>query len=224
MIYQTTGAQPAGASLAERAYGKIKELILSLELKPGQYVNEQELCTRTGTGRMPVHQAVHRLMSEGLLHVMPRKGIIIAAESVNEVLAAMEARAAFEPNIAALAAQRAGPPHIKQMEKLLRQSRKIADQRFRKEFMALDRLFHTVVAEASGNRILVDAQRPLQERSARIWSLIVMRRADGLRMTQDEHEAVFDAIRRANPDAARRAMEVHLASLCRRLEDGADSL
>src|SRR5579864_9362662 len=108
MIYH----QGAGASLSERAYEHIKELILSLELKPGQYVNEHELCTLTGTGRMPVHQAVHRLMSEGLLHVMPRKGIIIARESLNEVLAAMEARAAVEPNIAALAAERAKPEHI----------------------------------------------------------------------------------------------------------------
>src|SRR5579864_8612565 len=172
MIYH----QGAGASLSERAYAHIKELILSLELKPGQFVNEHELCTVTGTGRMPVHQAVHRLMSEGLLKVKPRKGIIIGSESVDEVLAAMEARAAVEPNIAALAAERATPQHVTQMEKLLRQSGRIADQRFRKEFMALDRVFHAVVAEASGNRILVDAQRPLQERSASIWSQIAMRR------------------------------------------------
>jgi DNA-binding GntR family transcriptional regulator len=70
--------------------------------------------------------------------------------------------------------------------------------------------------------MLVDAQRPLQERSARIWSVTVMRRPDGLRMTQDEHEAVFDAIRRGDRDGARRAMQVHIASLRRRMKDGAD--
>lgn len=208
--------------MSERAYEAIKERILSLELRPGQFVNENELCKLIGMGRMPVHQAVHRLMTDGLLKVIPRKGIVIGAASLNEVLAALEARGAVEPNIAALAAERATPEQIRHMEKLLKQSRKVADQRFRREFMALDRLFHAAVAEAAGNRMLVDAQRPLQERSARIWSLIVMRHPDGLRMTQEEHEAVFDAIRRGDRDAARRAMQVHLASLRRRMKQGAE--
>jgi DNA-binding GntR family transcriptional regulator len=213
----------AGVSLSEQAYEAIKGRILSLELKPGQFVNEHELCSMVGMGRMPVHQAVHRLMTEGLLRVIPRKGIIIGANSLNEVLTALEARGAVEPNIAALAAERATPQQVRQLEKLLKQSRKVADQRFRKEFMDLDRLFHAAVAEAAGNKMLADAQRPLQERSARIWSLIVMRHPDGLRMTQEEHEAVFEAIRRGDRDAARRAMQVHLASLRRRMKDGADS-
>lgn len=218
MIYKSA----PGISLSDRAYEAIKERILSLELKPGQFVNERELCTMIGMGRMPVHQAVHRLMTDGLLRVIPRKGIIIGAESLNEVVTAMEARNAVEPNIAALAAERATPEQVRQIEKLLKQSRKFADQRFRKEFMNLDRLFHAAVAEAAGNPMLADAQRPLQERSARIWSLIVMRRPDGLRMTQEEHEAVFEAIRRGDREGARRAMQMHLASLNRRLKDGAD--
>ncbi len=219
MIYN----KAASGSLSERAYEAIKERILSLELRPGQFVNEAELGQLVSMGRMPVHQAVHRLMTEGLLKVIPRKGIIIGAESANEVLQALEARGAVEPNIAALAAERATPQQVSHMQKLLKQSRKVADQRFRREFMDLDRLFHAAVAEAAGNRMLADAQRPLQERSARIWSLIVMRHPDGLRMTQEEHEAVFDAIRRGDRDGARRAMQLHVASLRRRMKDGADS-
>jgi DNA-binding FadR family transcriptional regulator len=49
-----------------------------------------------------------------------------------------------------------------------------------------------------------------------------MRRPDGLRMTQEEHEAVFDAIRRGDRDGARRAMQLHIASLRRRMKDGSD--
>jgi DNA-binding GntR family transcriptional regulator len=218
VIYKTAAAAP----LSQRAYEAIKERILSLELRPGQFINEAELCKLTGMGRMPVHQAVHRLMTDRLLKVIPRKGIIIGAESANEVDEALEARGAVEPHIAALAAERATPDQVKEIEKLLRQSRKFVDQRFRREFMALDRLFHAAVAEAAGNKMLVDAQRPLQERSARIWSVSVMRRPDGLRLTQEEHEAVFDAIRRGDRDAARRAMQVHIASLRRRMKDGTD--
>jgi DNA-binding GntR family transcriptional regulator len=212
----------ASERLSERAYAAIKERILSLELRPGQFVNEQALCAMVGMGRMPVHQAVHRLMTDGLLEIMPRKGIIIGADSLNEVLTGLEARSVLEPHITALAADRATPEQIEAMERVLAQSRRIVDQRFRREFMELDRHFHQAVAEASGNHVLVDVQRPLHERSARIWSLVVMRRADGLRLTQEEHEAVLEAIRRRDQEAARQAMQNHLASLRRRVKEGAD--
>ncbi|HKF08664.1 MAG TPA: GntR family transcriptional regulator [Xanthobacteraceae bacterium] len=208
--------------LSERAYEAIKERILSLELRPGQFVNEQGLCAMVGMGRMPVHQAVHRLMTDGLLEIMPRKGIIIGPDSLNEVLTGLEARSVLEPHITALAADRARPEQIEAMERVLAQSRRIVDQRFRREFMELDRHFHQAVAEASGNHVLVDVQRPLHERSARIWSLVVMRHADGLRLTQEEHEAVLEAIKRRDQEAARQAMQNHLASLRQRVKEGAD--
>jgi DNA-binding GntR family transcriptional regulator len=214
--------QRASERLSERAYEAIKERILSLDLRPGQFVNEQGLCAMVGMGRMPVHQAVHRLMTDGLLEIMPRKGIIIGTDSLNEVLTGLEARSVLEPHITALAADRARPEQIETMERVLAQSRRIVDQRFRREFMELDRRFHQAVAEASGNHVLVDVQRPLHERSARIWSLIVMRRADGLRLTQEEHEAVLEAIKRRDQVAARQAMQNHLASLRRRVQEGAD--
>jgi DNA-binding GntR family transcriptional regulator len=214
--------QRASERLSERAYEAIKERILSLDLRPGQFVNEQGLCAMVGMGRMPVHQAVHRLMTDGLLEIMPRKGIIIGTDSLNDVLTGLEARSVLEPHITALAADRARPEQIEAMERVLAQSRRIVDQRFRREFMELDRRFHQAVAEASGNHVLVDVQRPLHERSARIWSLIVMRRADGLRLTQEEHEAVLEAIKRRDQEAARQAMQDHLASLRRRVKEGAD--
>ena len=175
-------------SLAVQAYEAIKARILSLELRPGQFVNEHSLCSMLDMGRMPVHQAVHRLQAEGLLEILPRKGIIIRPDSLNEIFALLEARSAVEPNIAALAAERASRAQVREMERLLRQSKRYVDQRFRQEFMAIDRVFHHAVAEAAGNAILVDARRPLHERSALIWNLIVMRRPDGLQLTQDEHE------------------------------------
>ena len=211
-----------GGSLSEQAYEAIKARILSLDLRPGQFVNEQGLCKMVSMGRTPVHQAVHRLMADGLLEIIPRKGIIIGADSVNEVMTAIEARSVVEPSITALAAERANPEQIRAMDRILARSRKIVDQRFRRAFMELDRQFHQAVAEAAGNRILVDAQRPLHERSAGIWGLQVMRRSDGLRLTQEEHEAVLNAIRRGDREAARRAMQAHLTSLRRRAKQGAD--
>jgi DNA-binding GntR family transcriptional regulator len=214
------GDSPA-TSLREQAYQAIKERILALELKPGQFLNELTLCEMLGMGRMPVHQAVHRLMADGLLEIIPRRGIVIRPDSLNEILTLLEARGAVEPNIAALAAERATRDQIATLQRLLRESARLVDQRHRGAFMAVDRAFHQAVAEAAGNVILVDAQRPLHERSVVIWHV---RRfvSDGLRRTQQEHEAVFAAIKRKDPEAARAAMQAHLDGLGKRLVQASD--
>jgi DNA-binding GntR family transcriptional regulator len=206
-------------SLADRAYVTIKEMILALELRPGLFLNELALCQMLGIGRTPVHQAVHRLMAEGLLDVVPRKGLIIRPDSLNEILALLEARTAVEPNIAGLAAERATADQVREMERLLRESAKRTDQRRRAEFMAIDRAFHARIAEAAGNLMLVDAQRPLHERSSRIWHSQWWQ-DDDLKTTQAEHAAILDGIARGDRQAAARAMAAHLESLRRRIVRG----
>lgn len=209
----------ARGSLADRAYERIKEKILALELRPGLFLNELTLRQMLRIGRTPVHQAVHRLMAEGLLEVVPRKGLIIRPDSLNEILALLEARLAVEPNIAGLAAERATAEEVREMERLLRESARLTDQRRRAEFMAIDRAFHARIAEAAGNPMLVDAQRPLHERSTRIWHSQWWQQ-DDLKTTQAEHAAILEGIARRDRQSAARAMTAHLESLRRRIVRG----
>ncbi len=210
------GASESALPLAERAYEALKQKILRLELQPGQFLNEQKLCQLLELGRTPVHQAVHRLMLEGLIEIIPRKGLIIRPDSLNELLSLLEARWALEPNIAALAAERADPTRIKELQRMLSEASKLTDQRFRQRFMEIDRAFHALVAQAAGNQVLADLMRPLHERSARIWRLPVRNPAD-LKITQVEHEAVLDGILKGDRTAAAKAMQQHITSLRRRL-------
>jgi DNA-binding GntR family transcriptional regulator len=213
-------AEKSRPSLADDAYQAIKARILSLELRPGLFINEQTLSDVIGIGRMPVHQAVHRLKTEGLLDVIARKGIVIRATSLNELRALLEARGAVEPSIAALAAERADARQIKAMRRLLAQSRAHLDQqRDRHRFMELDRAFHQAVAEAAANTVLAEAQRPLHERSVRVWMVRVWA-PDGLKMTQYEHERILEGIADHDPAAARSAMTEHLDKLRARIIEG----
>jgi DNA-binding GntR family transcriptional regulator len=202
--------------LSQQAYERIKGSILSFELRPGLFINETNLCALTGLGRMPVHQAIHRLQAEGLIEVIPRKGLVIRADSMKDIVTLIEARLAIEPNIVALAAQRIQPDQVSQLRRLLKQSAALVDQSQRKAFSVIDRLFHGVVAQAAGNRILADTLRPLHERSDLMWHLRIMP-ADGLKVTQKEHEAVLKAIVERDPQAAWKAMHAHLTSLQARI-------
>ncbi|NBY62673.1 MAG: GntR family transcriptional regulator, partial [Betaproteobacteria bacterium] len=128
---------------SELAYLSIKEKILSMELRPGSFLNEIKLCEMTSLGRMPVHQAIHRLQIEGLIEVLPRKGIVIRSDSLHDVLSLLEARLAMEPNVAALAAERISDEQIKQVKVLLKNSSLLLNQRQRESFSVIDREFHS---------------------------------------------------------------------------------
>ena len=214
-----TPAAERPLSLSDRAYAEIKQKILSLEFGPGEFLNEMGIASMLGLGRTPVHQAVHRLKADGLLEVIPRKGILVRPDSLNEVLALLEARLALEPGIAALAADRVTPEQVIGIRALLAQSGRITHQKHRQQFMAIDRAFHGLVAGGAGNPILAEAIRPMHERSTRIWHLQVWQ-ADDLAVTQTEHEAILDAIARGDRSGAARAMQQHLASLRRRIMRG----
>ena len=210
-------------SLEETAYLQLKELILTLQLRPGMFLNELSLSEMLGIGRMPIHQAVQRLKAECLVEVIPRKGLVIRPDSLKDMLSLLEARLAIEPNITALAAERATKEQIAALKKIMMDSKLIVKQSERMSFMSLDRAFHALIGDATGNKILADAQRPLHERSELIWQLRVMRE-DGLVVNQREHMNIFTAIAERDAHAARKAMEDHLHSLHNRILEGSMDL
>jgi len=70
--HQPKAADPS-LSLRDQAYFEIKRRINRLEYRPGAYLNEAQISRPLKIGRTPVHQALDRLMLEGLVQVIPRK-------------------------------------------------------------------------------------------------------------------------------------------------------
>src|SRR5574344_1535579 len=99
MIQPKKGDGPESLSLplAEKAYIAIKKMILENELKPGDQINVAQLCTLLSIGRSPIHQAIHRLDREGLVAILPRKGILIKAETIDSFLSLIDSRLLVEP-------------------------------------------------------------------------------------------------------------------------------
>ena len=100
------------ASLADQAFEDIKEKILKLYFLPGQYLNEGALCALLKVGRTPVHQALQRLQHEGLVEIMPRKGVIVQPGSIPEILKILDSRATIEADLARNAADPCKMPRM----------------------------------------------------------------------------------------------------------------
>src|SRR5262249_1178805 len=87
-------------SLVAKAYAEIKEKIITLYFLPGQYLNEGAISALLQVGRTPVHQALQRLELEGLVEIMPRKGVVVLPDSISEIIKILESRAAVEAELA----------------------------------------------------------------------------------------------------------------------------
>jgi DNA-binding GntR family transcriptional regulator len=199
------------ASLRDAAYDAIKHRIITCAFRPGEYINELQLSSMLKIGRTPVHQALDRLMIEGLVDVIPRKGVIVRPVSLNEVLQIIETRLVNESYCSRLAAERADNSDIAELADVLKRTKHWTSMRNVENMMLLDREFHLLVARAAKNDVLTELLRSLHERSLRFWFISLNAPAQ-YESVHDQHAAIFAAIRQRDPDKSEAAMRAHIES------------
>jgi len=89
-------ADPVDGLLTEWAYRRIEELIVTLQLPSGQVLSESELIEELGIGRTRVREALQRLAFEGLVVIMPRRGVLVSEINHTKQLALPELRCEVE--------------------------------------------------------------------------------------------------------------------------------
>ncbi|MGE4369633.1 MAG: GntR family transcriptional regulator [Burkholderiaceae bacterium] len=204
-------ASAAKLPMQEAAYQRIKQEIMSLNFAPGDYLNELTLCSQLGIGRTPVHIALRRLMHEGLVEIVPRKGSMVKPLSLDEILQLTEVRLCNEVLCARLAAVRATKEDIVAMTALLERSDSASARGDAAERLALGRQFHQLISKAACNSVLADILSTLYDRSLRYW-VISMREPQRHVPVGREHWEILHAIQQRDPDAAAESARKHVES------------
>lgn len=196
-------------SLRDAAYEAIKHRIITCAFRPGEYINEAYVSAMLGIGRTPVHQAIDRLMLEGMLDVIPRKGVIVKPVSLDEIMQIVEVRLLNEVHCGRLAAERADSDEIRHLGDILARAQQWIEARSSEQLMLLDREFHGVLARAAKNVVLTDVLAKLHDRSLRFW-FISLNRPGHHESVQAQHEAILDSIARRDAIGAEQAMRGHI--------------
>lgn len=205
------------ASLSDSAYDALRERVLNLTLPAGELLNERWICELVGLGRTPVHQALQRLHQEGLLEIVPRKGVLVKPDSVSRIIDLLDARSIIEPVLAGRAARRALPEDIKALKQITAPLREQTDKAISVDrFIERDRAFHAKLAEIGGTPVLIEMQKSLHERAMRFWYSDLWRTLDEDKAA-NEHAAVVAAIERGDARAAEAAMRQHINEITARL-------
>lgn len=195
-------SQKRAAPAKERVYRELKAAILSLELKPGEAIVESVVGERYGISRTPAREALSRLVDEGLVEVVPRKGYFVAEVTLQDVLESYHLRILLEPEAAAHAAQRAGVEEVAAL-------RTNMEQHMQRATTEGNREFHLLIAKASGNQRLARLIGQLLddvERVAMLDPYMLSPSGSG----HDEHLVIIEALERQEPEAARAGMKSHL--------------
>ena len=204
-------AAPASeaASLAHQAYLAIRELIVSLELRPGSMVNERELMARLGLGRTPVREAVGRLEQERLVEVFPRRGTFVTGVDSRDLASICDVRAPLEGHAARLAAERADDHDREQLRALLAEleaGHVLGDR----ALMAFDERIHGAVYRCTHNAYLEATLGEYYRLALRIWFLALEQPRELARAVL-EHRRLLEAILAGDGDRAEQIMRAHVA-------------
>ena len=196
------------ASLAERAYHAIREMIVSLELRPGAVIDERALMERLGIGRTPTREALRRLAQERLVEVYPRRGMFVTSVEIRDLASLTEVRSLLESHVARLAAQRATDEDRSALESLLDELESRADLDT-SELMALDERIHRQVYSSAHNPFLESTLEEYYVLALRIWYL-ALDRAQELEEAVLGHRELLEAIHDGDADRAEATMRRHV--------------
>lgn len=203
-------------SLRDQAYDAIKERIITLDYRPGEYLNEARVCEDLGIGRTPVHQALDRLMLDGMVEVLPRKGVIVKPVSLDDVLNLVEVRMIHEPICARLAAERGSAEELGKIVEFLDEAEELLSAHDLRRLMVHDREFHQAIARAAHNPLLGEVIGRVHDRILRFWFIALSDR-DQAKRVDNEHENIGRAIAARDADAAEAATRVHVESFRKRI-------
>lgn len=211
--------------LYEGIVRQVQDLIGTRHLAPGSRLpGERELAEALSVSRASVREALRVLHYIGVVDVRPGEGTFVATtpptpldpsmygllSERTALLDLVEARRILEDGIVHVAARRATRDDLEALEEAL--THREAELDSGKHDVAGDLQFHALLAEATGNMMLVSAMRHLNE----MWLQArekTGRRAATPRKALRFHRQILTAVRRRQPAAARRALRRHLEDM-----------
>jgi DNA-binding GntR family transcriptional regulator len=166
-------------SLADVAYERIRDSLLTLEIKPGEPLYDEGLAKELGVGRTPVREALKRLELDRLVVTYPRRGTFATRVEVTDLAFISEIRAQLEPLAAARAARVASAAARERLLLIVEAVESFdVDSASVVETLQLDARVHQGIYAAAGNPHLEDVLIRYDNLATRIWCMVLDRLPD----------------------------------------------
>lgn len=221
------GERIARRRLSDEVLDRLLSMIERREIEPGgKFPSERALMSRFGVGRPAIREALQTLSQLGLVRIQQgERSRLLQPDaspvfeqfdrSVRNLLKASpetrehfrDARLVFESGVVRLATERAGEDDLRRLDECLAAQKQALGDPAR--FIAADIAFHTALAKATHNPILVTTAQSLLAWIFEFFPRLL--RAPGTeKLTLEEHRAIAEAVRKRDMEAAAAALTRHL--------------
>jgi DNA-binding GntR family transcriptional regulator len=217
MPSQDPSSQIERVPLHEEVTNRLRDMIVSLRLPPGERIQELEVAQLLGVSRTPVREAIKVLTAEGLVELLPLRGAIVKAFSGKDARDMLEVIALLETYAGERACQ-ADPARIDAILQMHQEMKRLFEARQRLAYFALNQRIHEALIALADNDTLSMTHATL---SKRMRSLRYSGNATPENWTaaMAEHEQMMVALAARDGQALSRTMGEHIRNTWPRIKD-----
>jgi DNA-binding GntR family transcriptional regulator len=196
-------------NLSQKAYYKIKDLIVKGEIKQGEVLSILLLSEQLGMGRTPIANACQRLECDGLIRVIPKQGILVNMMTIDDAREMYESRVAIETYCAHKAFDKITKSDISYLNEMIEKQFQAKKQRNSYKFMEEDTDFHLYLMKKHNNQTLINLFNNLADK---IFLFGIKNVSSGTRFAAsiEEHMELLEHISNGEKDSFISALERHI--------------
>lgn len=196
-------------SLADQVYARLKEEILSGELKGGMKIPEELLSEQFGVSRTPIREAIRRLNEYGLVTIVPRSHSFVTIVTEKEAEDIGRVRVALEQLAIESIDQKSYMAHVEDLSRYASTCQYAIGIGDRATVFEQDSLFHITLVKASNNNCLLDIYKRLD---AKIQQLrIAQNLPDGdLSYYLNQHSQMMLLLKNGKKEACKALIADHI--------------
>ncbi|ALL68532.1 Transcriptional regulator, GntR family [Paraburkholderia caribensis MBA4] len=210
-IPNETTANTLRLKSSDAVYGQIRAKILDNAFRPGMHAREQDLAEMFGVSRTPVREAMVRLRDEGLVEIVPRRGMRVLPVSVDDMHEIYQILTSLEATAAALVAER--KPGAKDLQPFERacvaMDRALAKDDL-EAWAEADEAFHLHLLKLCGNTRLEQIVRKYWDQIHRV-RYITLKLGPKPHASAGEHREILEALSRGDANMAQQLFRQHRA-------------
>ena len=197
-------------SLKDLAYASIKDAITNCIYAPGTFLNEREIIKDLGISRTPFREAVNALSREGLVDIVPHKGIFVTEITLKDVMDLYRIREHLEPFAVTLAMENLTSDSLETLRFPL-SDKSESEATECTDAVREDEDLHHMLLRLADNKLLTQMMGEIYDHNHRIRILSIVNEYT-IRITEEQHSEIIRHMQTGNTVAAAEAMRVHITS------------
>lgn len=190
------------------AFRVLRDNIVSLDLKPGTLISENEIAMEFGVSRTPVREAIIDLAKAGIIEILPQRGSYVSLIDPSMVEESRFVRKILDKAVIELACEIAPKDVIDEIEENVHLQEFYLEKEDADRIYMLDNQFHFLIYKAAGKETTYDMSSTMMLHFDRVRTLSVETVKD-LKIVKD-HREMLEAIKAGDKETAVFLVEKHL--------------